>query len=93
LLYAIPNGGKRNIGVARKLKAEGVKKGIPDLHLPVARGRYNSLYIELKTQKGRLTADQAEVIALLEEENNKVVVAYGHEQAEKAIVKYLTLNK
>lgn len=37
LIFAIPNGGKRHIGTARKLKAEGVKSGIPDIFLPVPR--------------------------------------------------------
>ena len=37
LLFAIPNGGLRNIRVARKLKSEGVKPGVSDLFLPVAR--------------------------------------------------------
>jgi hypothetical protein len=35
LLFAIPNGGARNVIVAKKLKAEGVKAGIPDYFLPV----------------------------------------------------------
>jgi hypothetical protein len=35
LLYAVPNGGDRNLYVARKLKAEGVRAGVADLCLPV----------------------------------------------------------
>src|SRR5262245_57905739 len=35
LLYAVPNGGLRNIKVARKLKAEVVMTGVADLCLPV----------------------------------------------------------
>ena len=31
LLFAIPNGGKRHVGTGRKLKAEGVKSGVPDI--------------------------------------------------------------
>ena len=52
LLYAIPNGGKRAIKTAIALKAQGVKSGVPDMCLPVARGGYHGLYIELKRQKG-----------------------------------------
>ncbi|MGH9837274.1 MAG: hypothetical protein ACREEM_00645 [Blastocatellia bacterium] len=37
LLYAVPNGGDRNLYVARKLKAEGVMAGVADLCLPAAR--------------------------------------------------------
>jgi len=50
LLYAIPNGGHRHKAVAAKLKAEGVKPGVPDLCLPVPRGTHHGLYIELKPQ-------------------------------------------
>lgn len=40
LLFAIPNGGERNKIVASKLKAEGVRSGVPDLFLPVAAPKY-----------------------------------------------------
>lgn len=49
--FAIPNGGKRNVIVAQKMKAEGVRAGIPDLCLPVMRGGYGGMYIELKAGK------------------------------------------
>ena len=47
-MFAIPNGGLRNPVVARKLKAEGVKSGVSDIFLSVARGGYHGLYIEMK---------------------------------------------
>lgn len=60
LWNATPNGGKRNIGVAKKLKAEGVSKGFPDItvFLPSI-----VLYIELKKLKGSYpTKEQKEWI-------------------------------
>ena len=48
LFHAIPNGGKRTLGTAIKLKREGVKAGVPDTHLPVPSGEYCGLYIEFK---------------------------------------------
>ena len=45
LIYAIPNGGQRNVIVASKMKAEGVLSGVPDLHIPIAKKGYNGLYI------------------------------------------------
>lgn len=48
MCFAIPNGGHRHPAVAGKLKAEGVRAGVPDLFLPVARHGYYGLFIELK---------------------------------------------
>jgi len=48
LLHAIPNGGARDRVTAGRLKGEGVKPGVSDLMLPVARGGYHGLYIEMK---------------------------------------------
>ncbi len=58
LLHAIPNGGHRHKVVAARLKAEGVKRGVPDLCLPVASNGSHGLYIEMKTRKGRLSEYQ-----------------------------------
>ncbi|MBU0991826.1 MAG: VRR-NUC domain-containing protein, partial [Proteobacteria bacterium] len=59
LLYAIPNGGQRHKAIAQKLKMEGVKKGVPDLCLPVAKKPYNGLYIEMKRRTGgNVSVDQ-----------------------------------
>lgn len=60
LLYAVPNGGQRHKAVAAKLKAEGVKSGVPDICLPVPNGKYSSLYIELKNgTRGKVSDNQA----------------------------------
>lgn len=90
LLYHIPNGGKRNKAEAARFKAMGVKSGVPDLHLPVARGGYHSLYIELKAANGRVSENQSEWLAALNQQGNKAVACYGWEQAAQAIKDYLT---
>ena len=51
LIFAIPNGGDRHKAVAVKLKAEGVKAGVPDLCLPVPRGSFHGLFVEMKPLK------------------------------------------
>lgn len=48
LLFSVPNGGARSKATAGKLKAEGVKAGVPDVCLPVPRGPYGACYIEMK---------------------------------------------
>ena len=58
LLYAIPNSGKRTPRAAGRLKAEGMKKGVWDLHLPLARGGFHSLWIEMKSKTGSLEPEQ-----------------------------------
>lgn len=66
MIFAVPNGAKRNVIVARKLKAEGVLAGVPDLFVPVPRGEYGGLFLEMKNgKKGRLTMNQIEVMSKL----------------------------
>ena len=90
LLYAIPNGGKRAIKTAIALKAQGVKSGVPDMCLPVARGEYHGLYIELKRQKGGTVSEaQKSWITALAEQGYKAVVCKGAEEAIGTIKEYL----
>ena len=93
LLYAVPNGGRRNPVTAAKLREEGVLPGIPDLHLPVPRNSFASLYIELKRKGGRLQAVQLERIDELQAQNNRVCVCYGWIEAARAIETYLGCAK
>lgn len=75
LCYAIPNGGYRTQTTARAMRAEGQKPGMPDMHIPIARHGYNSLYIEIKNGKaGRLSEHQKEMHERLRDYGNKVVV-------------------
>ena len=90
LLYAIPNGGKRAIKTAIALKPQGVKSGVPDMCLPVARNGYHGLYIELKRQKGGTVSEtQKSWITALTEQGYKAVVCRGAEEAIRTIKEYL----
>lgn len=64
-LLAIPNGGRRNAREGGRLKAEGVKPGVSDLLLPLARGEKHGLWIEMKAPKGKPTPAQREWTALM----------------------------
>lgn len=93
LLYHVPNGGSRKKSEAGRFKAEGVKAGVPDLCLPVARGGYHGLYVELKRLKGSKTSeDQKAWIAHLTEQGYCAVVCKGWEAAAKVITKYLNMG-
>lgn len=76
LIYAIPNGGYRGKSQGGKLKAEGVKAGMPDLHLPVARHGRHSLYLELKFGDGKLSKEQQWWIRRLRVEGHCVEVVW-----------------
>ena len=89
LAFAIPNGGKRHVGVAVKLKAEGVRAGIPDWCLPVPIGGYAGLWIEFKYDKNKLSDSQSDYIALLEKNGHCVDVCYSVEEAMCTAVEYL----
>ena len=91
-VYAIPNGGYRTKRTGKTLKAEGVKKGIPDTHCFIARAPYHSLYIEFKTEKGTLRPEQEQVIAMLREQGHKVVVCRSSQSGLTEILKYLGLS-
>lgn len=75
--------------VAAKMKAEGVRAGVPDLFLPVARQGFHGLWIELKSAKGRVTTVQAAWHERLRAQGYRVVVCRGWCEARDEIVKYL----
>lgn len=92
LLYHIPNGGKRDARTAANLKRQGVKAGVPDLHLPVARGGYNGLYIELKVGSNKPTQLQKKWLSNLNEQGYLAVVCYGWQEAADQLINYLELE-
>lgn len=103
LLYAIPNGGLRparertdkcgrrvRFSVeAQKLRAEGVKSGVPDICLPVASGPFHGLYIELKTRTGRPSETQRRWVAALSRQGYRAEICRGWGQARTVIEEYL----
>lgn len=90
LMYAIPNGGHRHHAVAAKLKAEGVKPGVPDTCLPVARGGFHGLYVEMKRRDGgALLPEQRAWIADLNEQGYQAECCYGWDEARAVIEEYL----
>lgn len=90
LLFAIPNGGHRNKAVAGKLKAEGVKPGVPDIFFAWPRLGKAGLWIEMKRQKkGTTSPDQKRMIAALRGAGYKVEVCKGFEAAREVLQDYM----
>lgn len=88
-VYHIPNEGKRSFAAGATLRRAGLKSGVPDLCIPVARGGRHGLYIELKVGRNKPTAAQLDWLRLLAGEGYAVAVCYGAEQAIKAIETYV----
>ena len=89
LLHAVPNQAAwKN---AKKYTDEGMRKGWPDCAFPVksACGSFHSLYIEFKTDKGRLTEEQVDYLNLLTENGSMCVVCRDAEIAVELVMEYL----
>ena len=90
LIYAIPNGGQRNVIVASKLKAEGVLSGVPDLHIPMAKKGYNGLYIELKNGKaGKVSENQLTIMEKLQNEGYRCEVCRSFDEFRNVVDNYM----
>lgn len=88
--HAIPNGGMRDKITAGKLKAEGVKAGIPDTFLPVARRGFHGLYIEMKKPGEKPTADQKKFLRRATERGYHATWCDNWVAAANVIIWYLT---
>jgi len=102
LLFAIPNGaatqhitntnGKRWSPQGVKLKKEGLKKGVPDVCLPVARQGYHGLYIEMKRPGEKPTPEQVKWLTALQSQGYLATVCDGFDDARTAILDYLDVR-
>ena len=89
-MFHIPNEGKRSMIRGAQMRQEGMKKGVPDVCLPVARGGYGALFIEMKrTRGGQMTPEQVQWAEGLRAMGNRVERCNGWEEAVKVIEDYL----
>lgn len=100
LMFAIPNGMfTSHKSVAARMRAMGMKRGVPDVFLPVKRGDWSGLFIEMKRReqkdkaKGRPSPEQIEWIDDLKLQHYGAIVCYGLEEAVKVLIDYVTFNK
>lgn len=90
LMYHIPNEGRRSRHAGYKMQLQGMRKGVPDICLPVPKGGYGALYIELKRKKGSKTSEEQRAwIDALNRAGNRAVVCKGFEEARDTIIEYL----
>jgi hypothetical protein len=94
LIYHPANGGLRHISVAKTLKKQGVKAGVPDLVLPMARGGYFGMYMEFKAtppHDSPVSPDQDAYLQGLIMQGYFAVVCRGWREAMDVLSNYLKL--
>ena len=94
LMFHIVNEGRRSYRSGHELRKQGMKAGVPDVCLPVSRGQYGALYIEMKrTKGGRVSDAQQWWIDELNKAGNLAVVCHGFDEAKDIVLKYLQKTK
>lgn len=99
-MFAIPNGGLRDVRTATSLKAEGVKSGVLDIFLPWVspwNGKqiYHGCFIELKIEKyrnhknGGCSETQIDFINWVTANGYYCKVCYSWIEARDTLIAYL----
>ena len=83
IIYAVPNGGSRNVMEAQRLKAEGVLAGVADLVVLLPQGK--SLYIEMKVKGNRQTENQKAFQGKAITLGHPYTVCYSFEEFKAAV--------
>lgn len=92
LLHATPNGGLRSELIGFEMKAEGQKKGYPDVSLDAARGAYHGLRMELKVGRNNLQDSQKNWRDVLVREGYAWFEVRSWEQMVEVTQRYWLLN-
>lgn len=93
LMHHVANERQCSPAMGKLLKLMGVKPGVPDIDLPVARGKYHGLRIEMKTETGQTTVDQDWWGERLREQGYFVETCHGWESAIRVIEWYMGLEE
>lgn len=88
-MFAIPNGGLRDVRVAASLKAEGVKAGVPDIFLPCPIQTRSGCFIEMKIGRNKPTLEQNEYRIFLQSYGYYWECCYSWEGARDTLIAYL----
>lgn len=90
--HSVPNGFYSTPAQKRKMKEEGLKSGVWDIFVPVPRGEYHGMYLEMKFAKNKLTKEQKDFGQAMQDQGFHCRVAYGWEQAYDFICQYMGLR-
>lgn len=87
--FHIANERKTSVVEGMKLKRMGVQKGVADICVAIPARGYHGLYIELKTESGRLGKEQKAFLDRKRERGYIAMCCRGHQEAIDAIRHYL----
>ena len=90
MLHCSLNGVKLSGTQAKVAKGQGMLSGVPDLFLPVPKNGYHGLFIEMKSEKGRVTENQHWFLTNADSVGYKTVICYSAKEAISAIEAYYT---
>jgi len=91
LIFAIPNSGSRSYGALSYYRAEGLRKGIPDIFVAYPSGRFHGCFIEMKRVGGKytdLSQSQVDWLAKLAFAGYKTMVGFGSLNALEQLKTY-----
>lgn len=103
-IFAIPNGGLRNVRVAQKLKREGTLAGCLDVAIMVPRiervlvsdekfeGPYHGAFIEFKAGKNKMTKEQLAFAERMKKQGYYCALCYSVESAIEFTKWYLGIK-
>lgn len=70
------------------LKRMGVKAGVPDLFWPKPQKTFHGLWIEVKTEQGRISVEQAKFISKTEADGYFACVCFGAQDVVDTVCGY-----
>ncbi len=91
LFHSVPNGSYKSVTARMLHKRTGLKAGVPDTHLPIARGEYIGLWIEFKSKTGKVSPEQKEWCMRLLSRGHRVELCRSWIAAANVTIEYLSL--
>lgn len=92
-IFAIPNAAKRSPILARRMKAEGLEAGVPDIFVARPLAGFGGLWIEMKYGRNTLSEEQGKWFAYLSGVGYRVAICYSADEAIRILKKYLGMEK